>query len=74
MKSSVVISLGLFLLGVLLLLIQMWFKPWSTELFIKLLVTDGAALLIVLVFSFVNKEYRQSKDLKKGSQLDGDES
>ncbi|MES2353009.1 MAG: hypothetical protein V4568_01200 [Pseudomonadota bacterium] len=73
MKLSVVISLALFLLGVLLFLIQMWFTPWSTELFIKLLVTVGAALVIVLVFSFVNKEYRESKNLKKGARLDGDE-
>jgi len=70
MKFGLFICTGLFVLGVLLGLGQLWFAPWSPEVFIKLEMSVGGLLLIVGVVWFVVKEYRDDKAMKRGD-LDG---
>lgn len=58
MKTGMKIALGLFVLGVAVLLVQLWFTVWSAEVFIKLMITLGALLAVALVVTFVNNEAR----------------
>jgi hypothetical protein len=61
----------LFVTGVLLALIQLWFTPWSPEMLFKVEMTVGALFLIVVVVCFVVKEYGEDKTTRSGDRLDG---
>jgi hypothetical protein len=67
MRRSAKISLGLFLVGALIGLAQLWLSLWSAEIFMKIVVTLGVLLVVSLVFSFVAKENEESKRLKDGN-------
>jgi hypothetical protein len=70
MKIGISIGCGLFVIGVLLGIIQLWFAPWSIQFFVKLEMTIGALFLIVCVIWFVTKEYREDKTNRSGDKLD----
>ncbi len=69
-KHLTLISFGLFLLGVCLFLAQMWFHPWSADLFVKLVITDGALFVIVFVLNFIIRENKTSKKINEDGALD----
>jgi len=60
----------LFVLSVFLGIIQLWFVPWSPELFLKLEITVAALLLVVLVIWFAKRETREDKANRSGEHLD----
>jgi hypothetical protein len=71
MKFSTVLPFLLFLSGIVIFLIQLWFQVWGPELFIKIMITNGAFFIISLVLSFLIKEKRASDRMNKsGSGLD----
>jgi hypothetical protein len=70
MKTSTKIGAVLFVCGVLVGLLQLWFFPWSPALFIKIELTLGALLVVVLVLAFVTHESKESKSLRSGEQSD----
>lgn len=70
MKASIGLSAFLFVAAVLVALLQLWFVPWGIETFIKLEMTLGAFLLIVVVVTFLLKEYREDKATRSGNHLD----
>ena len=70
MKLGLWVCMGLFVLGVLLGLAQLWFAPWSPAVFIKLEMSVGGLLLIAGVVLFVVREYRDDKATRRGD-LDG---
>ena len=70
MKASMKLTIGLFILGIVTALIQLWFAPWQPAFFIKTELTIGALLLIVLVLCFVAKEHHDNKVTRSGEQLD----
>ncbi len=71
MKISTAICFALFLGGVLAFLSQMWFHTWPPELFLKIIITDGAFFVVSFIYVFLIKESRQSDKIKHGnSSLD----
>jgi uncharacterized membrane-anchored protein YitT (DUF2179 family) len=70
MKTGIIISTALFVIGVLLSLIQLWFSPWDRILFDKIIFSIGGLFIVTLVVSFVYKEYKENKKLKDGGDLD----
>jgi hypothetical protein len=58
--------MGLFVLGVLLGLAQLWFAPWSPEVFVKLEMSVGGLLLIAGAVMFVVREYRDDRETRRG--------
>ena len=70
MKASMKLTIGLFILGIVTGLIQLWFAPWQPAFFIKTELTIGALLLIVLVLCFVAKEHHDNKVTRSGEHLD----
>lgn len=70
MKSGTLLATIFFVLGILIALIQMWFTPWSAELFLKLEITAGALFVIVLVVSYVLREHKENETTKSGEHLD----
>ncbi|HEY3721409.1 MAG TPA: hypothetical protein VGL41_14870 [Roseiarcus sp.] len=69
MKVTAAIALGLFHLGVLIGLAQLWFRPWTPETFLKILITDGALLAIALIWYFMTKERRDYEKTRDGQRL-----
>lgn len=70
MKYGSLVCTGLFILGVVLSLIQLWASPFSVELFWKLIVTIGAFFIVALVITLVFKEYLSEKEMKKKGFID----
>ncbi len=69
MRLSVLISIGLFVVGAFVFLLQLWFSFWSPEILYKILTTLGVLLVVVLVVSFVSKEAKETERLNDGHDL-----
>lgn len=70
MKYGFIICTLLFVAGVVLCLVQLWFSPMEAALFMKLLLTIGALLVVALVITLVAREYLGEKDMKKNGYID----
>lgn len=70
MKAGMKLTIGLFILGILTGLVQLWFAPWQPAFFVKAELTIGALLLIVLVLCFVAKEHHDNKITRSDEHLD----
>lgn len=70
MSGCVKFGTALFVLGVVLALVQMWFNPWTAELFLKMEMTLGGLFLIVVGVCFVRNEYSENKRTRSGDSLD----
>ncbi len=69
MTRPIALGFGLFLVGALLGLAQLWLEVWTPETFFKIMVTDGAALAIVVVWNFVVREKRDYKKIRGDDRL-----
>jgi hypothetical protein len=69
-SPAVLIGFVVFLVGAALFLAQLWLQPWSPETFLKLIVTDGVALAIVVIGGFALRERRESERLRNRQDLD----
>jgi hypothetical protein len=69
MKTGIIVSTGLFVLGALLVLLQLWFAIWSPDVFLKLSITAGVFFLVSVVVTFVCKESVDTQKLKSGNDL-----
>jgi len=70
MKIASFTALLLFVSGIILILIQMWFMPFETKLFLKILFTIGLLFIIVLITALVIKEYFEEKSMQDSGHLD----
>lgn len=70
MRTSLRICTALFVTGVILGVIELWFAPWTPDVFIKLELTLGAALVIVYVIDFARREQREHEQTRNGDKLD----
>jgi hypothetical protein len=70
MKASLAIGATLFVIGVLAAIAQLWFEPWDAETFIKLEMTIGGLVVIVIVVWFAVRESRDYKAIRSGDRLD----
>ncbi|MCK5898560.1 MAG: hypothetical protein KAG06_05765 [Methylococcales bacterium] len=70
MKYGSIVCTFLFILGVFLSLLQMWFSPFDAEIFFKLLVTIAGFFIIALGITLVFKEYLSEKEMKDKGYLD----
>jgi uncharacterized membrane protein YcjF (UPF0283 family) len=70
MKTTLGLGIFLFLAAILLALAQLWLTLWNPAIFMKMEITLGALLLVVLVVNFVIKEYQDNKSIRRGDNLD----
>jgi hypothetical protein len=69
MRISSFINGGLFAIGAVLLIIQLWFSIWAFDVFMKIELTIAIILVVSLVFSFIFKETEAIKKIKNGDDL-----
>ncbi len=70
MKTSTLICFLLFLAGVIIGLLQLWFKVWDGETFVKIIITDGALFALYFVWLFLLREQKESRKINGGNGLD----
>ena len=70
MKTGISIGAVLFVASVVIGIVQLWFTPWSRDIFLKFELTVGAAFLINVVICFVIKEYKADRANRGGGRLD----
>lgn len=70
MKYGSIVCTALFVLGVILSLVQLWFTPFEPDLFFKLMVTISAFFVVALGITLVFKEYLSEKEMKKKGYID----
>ncbi|MDE1997762.1 MAG: hypothetical protein KGI91_03180 [Burkholderiales bacterium] len=70
MRRLLYASMAIFVAGVLLALAQLWLGLWSAEFFLKVEITLGAMLAVVVVIWFVRKESHDYKRQHTAHALD----
>lgn len=70
MKSTLIGGLACFVLAVVIALAQLWLQAFSAELFVKLEITLGCLLAVLVVVWFTRKEYREYRRQQDSTALD----
>ena len=70
MSLAAILAFGLFILGVAGGPAQLWLQVWSTDVFTKLAITDGALIVVALAWHFVAAERRAGDRLSRDKRLD----
>ena len=70
MKYGVISALFISILWSVLAILQLWFSILDTDVFVKLTVTAGILLVIIMIVTLVIREYLSDKQLKKDGFLD----
>ena len=70
MKYCSIVCTALFVLGVVISLLQMWFSIMSAELYFKSIITISAFFVVSLDITLVSKEYLSEKEMKKKGYID----
>lgn len=71
MKTGVISGLAVLVGWALLAIVQLWWQPFTAELFFKLSVTAAIALGVILVITLAVREYLSEQRLKSKDYLDG---
>ena len=69
MSRAATIAFGLFILGVVGGLAQLWLTLWPQDIFIKLAITDAALIVVALAWHFVAGERQAGDKLKRDKRL-----
>ena len=70
MKYGSIICTVLFVLGVTISLLQLWFSIMNAELYFKTIITISAFFVVSLAITLVFKEYLSEKEMKKKGFID----
>lgn len=70
MKFTLIGGVALFIAAVVVALIQLWLTAWSPEVFIKIEITLGGMLAVLVAIWFTRKEYKDYKSQEINSALD----
>lgn len=70
MKALLLGGSACVVLGIALGLLQLWFAPWSPEVFVKIELTLAALFAIALVLWFTRSEYREYGKQRNDPRLD----
>ena len=69
MNWTVPVGFGLFLAGAAAGLAQLWLRIWDPETFMKLTITLGVLLAVVLAWHLAVREKRDSERIRDKSKL-----
>jgi len=70
MSPSLLAGTILVVLGIAAGLIQLWFAPMTPETFLKVEMTIGGLLAIVVVVWFAVREHKEDQATRSGDRLD----
>lgn len=70
MKFTLIGGVALFVAAVVVALAQLWLTAWSAAVFIKIEITLGGMLAVLVAIWFTRKEYKDYESQKTNSALD----
>ena len=70
MSWTLAASFGLFVAGAAAGLAQLWLRLWDPETFVKLMITDGVLIAVVVAWRLLQREWRDTERLRDRSRLD----
>ena len=70
MKFALIGGVALFVAAVAVALAQLWLTAWSPAVFIKIEITLGGMLAVLVAIWFTRKEYKDYESQKTNSALD----
>ena len=70
MKFTLIGGVALFIAAVVVALTEVWLTAWTPEVFIKIEITIGAMLAVLVAIWFTRKEYKDYNRQKNDSALD----
>lgn len=70
MKFTLVGGVALFIAAIVVALAQLWLGAWTPGVFIKIEITLGAMLAVLVAIWFTRKEYKDYKDQESNTALD----
>jgi hypothetical protein len=70
MKFTLIGGVTLFVAAVVVALAQLWLTAWSAAVFIKIEITIGAMLAVLIAIWFTRKEYKDYRRQETDSALD----
>jgi hypothetical protein len=70
MKFTLIGGVTLFMAAVVVALAQLWLTAWSAAVFIKIEITIGALLAVLIAIWFTRKEYKDYQRQQTSSALD----
>ena len=69
MNWTVATAFALFIAGAAIGLAQLWLHPWAPDMFVKLMITVGVLFALVLAWSLVLRERRDSARIRDRNTL-----
>ena len=70
MNWTVPAGFGLFLIGAAAALAQLWLRVWDPETFVKVMITLGVLLAVVVAWHLVQRERKDSAKTRDLSKLE----
>ena len=70
MRSASLIAIVLLAAAAVLFLLQLWMRPFAADVFVKLMVTIGVVLIIVVIIALIRREYLNEKRLRDKGLID----
>jgi|GEM_PF-289552 len=70
MKFGIITCLSIAVAWALIAVVQLWFQILSGDVFFKLSITAGVAVIIVLIVTLSIREYLTDKELKSKGFID----
>lgn len=70
MRIGSLLALLLFISGIVLIIVQMWFSIFERVLFLKIFVTLALLFVIVLSVTLVIRDYFEERDMRDSGHLD----
>lgn len=71
MKTGFLAALGIAVAWALLAIAQIWIQPVSAQVFLKLSITAGILIAIILVVTLAVREYFTEKKMRDNGFIDG---
>lgn len=70
MKIGIITCLSIAVAWALLAVVQLWFQIISGAVFLKLSITAGVAVIIILIVTLAIREYLTDKEMKSKGFID----
>lgn len=71
MKTGFLAALGIAVAWALLAIAQIWIQPVSAQVFLKLSITAGILIAIIIVVTLAVREYFTEKKMRDNGFIDG---
>ncbi len=70
MRRASLVVIVLLVSAAALFLLQLWVRPFAADTFVKLMVTIGVVLVIVVIVALIRREHLNEKRLREKGLID----